>query len=768
MHPVKILAVGIIGISMAGIAIAQTVSEAKVSETISLGFEQDDLGAPPQRWFVPTKGWKAELTEEHASDGEKSAKMFLPEASDAPFGNLMRALDVQRLQGKHVRLSASIRVEGAGGRAQMWLRVDRPNRQVGFFDNMNDRPIRVPRWSDAVIEGDIEGDAVRVVCGVISYGGGSVYIDDVKITVTSDAVPAQQPSPPAPLSDRGLANLRAASRLLAYVRFFHPSDEVVATKAWDAFVIELMEAAEPARDASDLAQRLQDQCKVVAPGLSIWAGDENDEPELQEYPDATSFRYWVHHGAGLVARNPGVYSSATKTIKRDDLDAKGEDADERPKDPLVTKSLGGGVMCRLPIMVAIGPSGSLPKATQENRWKDSPGSPKWTSANRSTRLAGVAICWGVMQHFYPYFDVVDTDWQEALDVALRQAAEDTDEQSYLQTLQELVAKLRDGHGGVYSQRMPPRKRLPVLLAWAGSDCVVVGKHESLAGDLEAGDAIVAIDEKQLSVVCDELSSSISAATDGFRRYVLLRMLTMRDDSDTCRLRMRKPDGSEYDVSLPPIGSPLRITSQIKKPNNGAQLAEGIVYFDLNRAKSQALDEAMETLEKADGIVFDLRGYPADAAIKLLPLLIDDRAASARWNVPVVTMPDGQAWAWKTSAWDLQPDANPLKAEIAFLTDGRAISYAESIMAIVEHYKLGEIVGATTAGTNGNVNPFSLPGGYNVSWTGMKVLKHDGSQHHGVGVQPTVPIEPTAKGISEGRDEVLEKAVKVLQQHIDQD
>lgn len=45
--------------------------------------------------------------------------------------------------------------------------------------------------------------------------------------------------------------------------------------------------------------------------------------------------------------------------------------------------------------------------------------------------------------------------------------------------------------------------------------------------------------------------------------------------------------------------------------------------------------------------------------------------------------------------------------------------------------------------------------------GVKVLKHDGSQHHGIGIAPTVPIEPTAQGIAEGRDEVLEKAVEVL-------
>jgi C-terminal processing protease CtpA/Prc len=75
--------------------------------------------------------------------------------------------------------------------------------------------------------------------------------------------------------------------------------------------------------------------------------------------------------------------------------------------------------------------------------------------------------------------------------------------------------------------------------------------------------------------------------------------------------------------------------------------------------------------------------------------------------------------------------------------------------------MGEIVGGPTAGTNGNINPFTLPGGYNVVWTGMKVLKHDKSQHHGVGIQPTVPVQRTVAGVAAGKDEVLEAAVKKL-------
>jgi len=54
----------------------------------------------------------------------------------------------------------------------------------------------------------------------------------------------------------------------------------------------------------------------------------------------------------------------------------------------------------------------------------------------------------------------------------------------------------------------------------------------------------------------------------------------------------------------------------------------------------------------------------------------------------------------------------------------------------------------------------VPGGYILSWTGMRVLRHDGTRHHGVGISPTHPVSRTIKGIAEGRDEVLEKALEL--------
>ena len=94
--------------------------------------------------------------------------------------------------------------------------------------------------------------------------------------------------------------------------------------------------------------------------------------------------------------------------------------------------------------------------------------------------------------------------------------------------------------------------------------------------------------------------------------------------------------------------------------------------------------------------------------------------------------------------------------MAYLTDGRAVSFAETYMGIIENYRLAEIVGSPTAGTNGNINPFSVPGGYTISWTGMKVLRQDGTRHHGIGIQPDVPCSRTIAGVAAGRDEQLEQ------------
>jgi C-terminal processing protease CtpA/Prc len=85
------------------------------------------------------------------------------------------------------------------------------------------------------------------------------------------------------------------------------------------------------------------------------------------------------------------------------------------------------------------------------------------------------------------------------------------------------------------------------------------------------------------------------------------------------------------------------------------------------------------------------------------------------------------------------------------------------MAILADYHLATLVGASTAGCNGNANFINLPGGFRVMWTGMDVRKHDGSRYYGIGFAPDYPVTRTLGAVKEGRDEYLEKAIEVIEQ-----
>ena len=103
----------------------------------------------------------------------------------------MQQISAVPYRGKTVKLEALVRSElpGEKDRAQLWMRVDRENREVGFFDNMDDRPIRDPEWKPYSIVGEIDPDARALNFGVFLVGEGKVWIDAVTIEIVGDENP---------------------------------------------------------------------------------------------------------------------------------------------------------------------------------------------------------------------------------------------------------------------------------------------------------------------------------------------------------------------------------------------------------------------------------------------------------------------------------------------------------------------------------------------------------------------------------------------------
>jgi hypothetical protein len=261
--------------------------------------------------------------------------------------------------------------------------------------------------------------------------------------------------------------------------------------------------------------------------------------------------------------------------------------------------------------------------------------------------------WNVMQHFYPYFDVVKTDWNKALKDALTAAANDGDEKAFLQTLQRLIAALHDGHGNVYRPGDSGFYTIPAIWDWIEGKLVITHVAPEGTGGLQPGDIVLNVDGKPSRERLAEEEALVSGATEQWRRYVGLIRLRKGDKDSEVKLYIETRSGERKSILLRRSVSIQELEEP--RPPKLTEIKPGIFYIDIERIVDGDFTAALPQLEKAKGIIFDLRGYPQGSPL-IIQHLTDKPVNSARWNIPIVTAPDHKDMVeFDTSGrWTLEP------------------------------------------------------------------------------------------------------------------
>ena len=648
-----------------------------------------------------------------------------------PSTSLLQVIPAEAYRGKKVRFRAAVRanVQGYGSAAALWMRVERPAGGKGFFESMlPDRAIVTNEWRYYEIAGQIDEDAEWIVVGLLFTGDGEAWIDDASLTVLDE--PGSGPGSSAGVGAGAGAGVGAGA------------GAGVGASVDDGTGVETSASL--------------DAGPAVPAGANRYPSLENADFEQGNPGQAPE---------GWYSSNTWAYSTAIT----EDTAQHGRRAAHvsrvlpapDPAKPFYA-DLGGGVSAMVPLALYADEAGTLPHAETSSAPSASifPEGLYVSGDDRSVRLADVALAWNVFRHFYPYFDVVEVDWPGALRRALAVAAVDRGSEAFLNTLRRLVAELNDGHGMVQLGGQPRPHGPPFAVDWVEDRLVITARSPvAWAGvlALTPGDVVLKVNGKPVQEAIAEQEPFISAATPQWKRLQAVRNILFGPYNSEITIEVQSQSGDIISVTT------KRMVGEYPEPRPAVveELAPGIFYVNLDQISEDRWQEALPELAAAKGVIFDLRGYTRIPYQEVIGHLIDKPVLSQLYLVPVVIYPDQQNLIFDENSFFIEPREPRLAGKIVFLTNERAYSQSETLLDIVAYHRLAEIVGQPTAGTTGNINPFTLPGGYWVNWTGMKVLRPDGSQFHGIGVLPTVPVSRTLRGVAEGRDEVLEKALELV-------
>lgn len=378
------------------------------------------------------------------------------------------------------------------------------------------------------------------------------------------------------------------------------------------------------------------------------------------------------------------------------------------------------------------------------------------------KLLSLFRYWNIIEYYYPYKDIIEENWDSVLTEFIPKFIETKDELEYKLAVEGLATKIHDPHAMVSDtngtlDKYRGDKYAPIEFGLIENQIViknVLPKYEKEC-KLKKGDIVLKINDKDIFEVIKEKSKYASlskkSAIVNRLQYELfatskdsMNLTIKRDDNKITQNVKCYPDINMFDIDE---DSHKLIDKNIGYINPG-KLAEG------------EIDKIMDKFMDTKGLIVDLRYYPSDFIVYSLgKYLMPKEVTFAKTSVPNQSVP-GEFILYE----DLKvgsDNKNYYKGKVMILMNERSQSQSEFTVMSLRNAPNAKVIGSDSIGTDGNVASFSLPGGVNTLITGVGIYNPDKSQTQRIGIKPDIYIEPTIQGIKEGRDELLEKAIEII-------
>jgi len=708
----------------------------------SLGFEQEQKqGGFPAGWGGTPDG-TIFADDKLVHGGRWSAR--IERNSTSGFSTITQSIPVD-FAGKTIELHGFVRTEDVSEFVGLWMREDGDDPQSLAFDNMQQRQVKgTSDWKEYSIVLPIHAAARQLYFGFLLAGSGKAWVDDLRLLVDGkpvwEAPKVERPKTPLDLDaefDRGsrvsvdtltslqIESLATLGKVWGFIKYHHPLI-TSGKRHWDYELLRVLPSILNAPDRASANAALLRWVTDLGPAACTTCATLNTSViHLRPHTD------WISSEALLGAE----LSSSLRAIHANRSTGKQFYVSQDP-------NIGNPVFDH-----------ELPYRNIRSR-------------DAGFQLLALYRYWNIIEYWFPYRDVLGEDWDRVLTEFIPKMALAKNFEDSQRELMALIARAHDTHSNLWSslQVRPPTGacQLPVAVRFVEDEAVIAG---TAAGEpamyLHVGDVLLELDGKPIGALVSEWTPYYADSNDAARRRDMARFMTrgvcgeatvrLRRQSETLEINARRvpavassPNGSSHDLP----GETFRL------------LSPEVAYLKLSSVKAADAARYIESAAKTKGLVIDIRNYPSEFMVFALgELLVDKETPFARFTAGDLSNPG--AFHWRGEPISLKPRKPHYAGKVVILVDEASQSQAEYTAMAFRAAPKAIIVGSTTAGADGNVSNFPLPGGLSSMISGIGVFYPNKRPTQRVGIALDLLIQPTIAGLRDGRDEVLEAALRQI-------
>jgi C-terminal processing protease CtpA/Prc len=646
--------------------------------------------------------------------------------------------------GKKITLSGYIKTENVtDGYAGLWMRID----PSIAFDNMNKKGIKgTTDWTKYEISLAMNPEKTKqIVIGGLLVGKGKMWLDNLNVSIDGkdikDIKPFERKLYPAEKDkefDKGsgitsvsvdkaqIENLKYLGLIWGFIKYYHPT----IAKGEYNLDYELFRILPKVLNSNDSKNRDRILMKWIDGFGEFSQGKEKviKSSEVKIEPDLV----WI--------KNSNFSDELTTLL----LKVKNA---TRQKEHYY---------------IGLQPNVGNPDFKNENSYS----SMKYPDAG--FRLLSLYRYWNIIQYLFPYKNLIEEDWKNVLEEFIPKFINAKNETEYTLAVLEIIGRINDTHANIWGGNQVLNNHFglryaSVELKFIENKAVVTAYYDEKSGKetgLEIGDVISVINNRPVEEIVKE-RIKFSPASNYPTKLRDIASNLLRTNDTIINIEFIRADKRESKTLKTFSTKEINIYSKYQVKDTCFKLInKDIAYISNGTLKREYLPEIWKEIENTKGLIIDIRNYPSDFPIyDLSNYLMPKTTPFVKFTNGSIESPGLFTFTKSLNAG--KKNKRYYKGKVVILINEISQSSAEFHTMAYRVNPNSTVIGSTTAGADGNVSQFFLPGGISTMISGIGVYYPDGKETQRIGIVPDIELKPTIKGLKESRDELLEKAIEVI-------